>query len=324
MNSSPRVAVSSNGSRSGGGGRVTARPGPEDDSASAGSCPWQVFGVRVRQLRSQADASPADLALGEVCSPALLRAIEEGSAQPMRATAEYLDRRLQAGGRLLDSWARAVITTHLEASPNIEPLARQAARVWEFAPGQLPRPLQTENYAQALAQARRPGSFGPAQREEHRRQARSLHTGGIEHLLIVNEAVLRAMPGPISVTREQLQHLRRLLDRDRLSLQVIPAQAHNHPCPAGTFRLLDVSPSHRLVHLPAPCGPGQLATTPAEASEYAALFTALAAAALPREDSAALLERLSREHTQSPPALPPAPAAPSEASARLAPLAGRV
>ncbi|GAA0983620.1 MULTISPECIES: hypothetical protein [Nocardiopsidaceae] len=53
----------------------------------------------------------------EVCEASGLRRVEEGDTAVPRHLAEYLDRKLDAQGSLVNAWARATLNTHLASGP---------------------------------------------------------------------------------------------------------------------------------------------------------------------------------------------------------------
>ncbi len=283
--------------------QVRTEPSPERSE-------WERFGTRVRQLRTRAGLSPDDLALREVCWPGLLERIESGEHAPARHLAHYLDRKIDTKGVLLDSWARALIQSHLDDGGPVEPLQSEARQIREFNPGVIPEFFQTEDYARALAEASRPLDASVPHAEAARAQQVRVPLYNTcappFYGMVLNESVLCEVVGNPEVMRAQLEHLARAVSRDHISLHVIPTGTRHHPCRSGPFRVLSFSPHHQVAYVPVPCGPGPLITDSTHTAAYADLFEALKGEALPRSATFDLLERIG-DRAKSPQAITAGP-----------------
>lgn len=260
------------------GGRRGAGGAESEGRGSSGRGEWEVFGRRVEELRSAAGLTPSDLTMREVLSAAELREIERGTTVPTRCTAGYLDRRTGAKGRLVNSWARATINTHLADGSRPHELDRSAHTIREFSPGTIPSPLRSHDYTTALGRFYGHGTprDGVWNRLDDLR-------------VVVNETAMRTPVGGPEVMREQLRRIVGSIRHSGLRLQIVPQCAVEHPCPMGPFRLLSLGPAYTVAHVLAPCGDGQLVTAPSEVQAFSDLFEDLRAAALPTADSLDLL-----------------------------------
>ncbi|MEU0237524.1 helix-turn-helix transcriptional regulator [Nocardiopsis sp. NPDC006198] len=239
---------------------------------------WKRFGRRVGELREAAGLSFNDLAMREVCEASELRRVEEGGTAVPRYLAEYLDRKLNAQGSLVNAWARSTLNTHLASGARPHELDSSVSALREFHPGALPTTVQTHAYATALGRAR---GQAPGQ---------SIGWNSTASLrVVVNEAAVRARVGGSEVMREQLGRLIGSMRAGGLCLQVVPADVAEHPCPMGPFRLLSLGPVYTVAHLVSPCGDGQLVSAPQEVRAFSDLFEDLRGAALPGGDSLDLL-----------------------------------
>ncbi|MEU3020902.1 DUF5753 domain-containing protein [Nocardiopsis sp. NPDC007018] len=239
---------------------------------------WKQFGKQVGELREVAGLSAHDLVMREVCEASELRRVEEGSPVP-RHLAEYLDRKLNAQGSLVNAWARSTLNTHLESGARPHELDSSVSSLREFHPGALPTTVQTHAYATALRRA-----WG---RAGGRSTTGWNSTASLR--VVVNEAAVRTPVGGTKVMREQLSRLISSMRGGGLCLQVIPAVVAEHPCPMGPFRLLSLGPVYTVAHLVSPCGDGQLISAPQEARAFADLFEDLRGEALPVSESLDLL-----------------------------------
>ncbi|MFD3686421.1 helix-turn-helix domain-containing protein [Nocardiopsis sp. NPDC058631] len=245
--------------------------GGGQDSAALG---WERFGRRVGELREAAGLSAQDLVVREVCEASELRRVEEGGSAVPRHLAEYLDRKLNAQGSLVNAWARSTLNTHLESGARPHELDSSVSSLREFHPGALPTTVQTYAYATALGRVR----GKPTGQSIGWNRTASLR-------VVVNEAAVRTPVGGAKVMREQLSRIIGSMRDSGLCLQVIPADVAEHPCPMGPFRLLSLGSVYTVAHLVSPCGDGQLISAPQEARAFADLFEDLRGAALPVSDS---------------------------------------
>ncbi|MEV6820774.1 helix-turn-helix transcriptional regulator [Nocardiopsis dassonvillei] len=253
----------------------------------SGSGEWQAFGRRVEQLRLAAGLSHEDLAMREALSADELRRVESGTTVPFRSTANYLDGRTGARGRLVNAWARATINAHLASGAPPHGLDSGAGTVREFHPGLIPASLQTHDYSTALGRNHGRGRKSGWNRSDGLR-------------VVVNENALRTAIGGREVMREQLRRLRGSVRDSGLRFQIIPREAREHPCPMGPFRLLTLGPSYTVAHVMAPCGDGQLITEPGDVQAFIDLFEDLRGAALPTAESLDLLTDIAAAFESTP------------------------
>lgn len=87
------------------------------------------------------------------------------------------------------------------------------------------------------------------------------------------------------MTRAQLTHLHHLAQADGISVHLLPDGTGFHPGLGGAFWTLSFSPSHTLVYIPHPRGPGQVISEVSQVKSYTDLFATLQGAALPVEES---------------------------------------
>ena len=165
-------------------------------------------------------------------------------------------------------------------------------RIYEsqFVPGL----MQTEGYVRAIRLASHPGAT-----EERLRRSVELRLERQRHVhaqivAVVDETVLRRLPGEPEVVRGQLA---RMMERaESGDLQVLPLAVRVHPAMNGAFTLLrfDDTPEMDLVYIDTERG-GMYFERPADLIRYGDIFARLRELALSPEASLALMASLSRE-----------------------------
>ena len=264
------------------------------------------LGTRLRELRQEhcMRLDTAAAALGVV--PSTLSRIETGKA-PARAgyvrilldlyqvddPAERQDLAgLAAHGRR-DNWCAAAADLLAPEAMRYLGLETAATQIRLFAATVIPGLLQTPDYAMAAWQAARPGlTATQADRLAgltcHRQQTR---TGRTLHA-VIDEAALLRPPGTPALMAAQLAHLARAAGDSSVTVQILPL-AVPWPVLSPPFTLLTFGPADPdAACVPGPAGRPALITAVRAVGVRAAAFAALAAAALPPDESAALITRL--------------------------------
>jgi transcriptional regulator with XRE-family HTH domain len=121
-------------------------------------------------------------------------------------------------------------------------LEAEAAEINTFESIVLPGLLQTEEYARAVILGGSPG-IGAAELDSRvtvRMQRQQILTGSKAAMLsaVVDEGAIRRAVGGAEVMRPQLDHLRELIERPNIELQVMPFRAGAHAAVAGPFTIL--------------------------------------------------------------------------------------
>lgn len=173
-------------------------------------------------------------------------------------------------------------------------LEADAAEIHTFELQFVPGLLQTAEYVRALRIAAHPEATEEQLcRSVELRMERQSHVRA-SLLAIVDEAVLRRLPGGPEVVRGQLRRM--LTHAERGELQVLPFAACVHPAMTGAFTLLrfDDTPEMDLVYVDTERG-GMYFERPADLIRYGDIFARLRDLSLSPEESAAMLASLSRE-----------------------------
>ncbi|HWH00414.1 MAG TPA: helix-turn-helix transcriptional regulator [Pilimelia sp.] len=164
----------------------------------------------------------------------------------------------------------------------------------------VPGLLQTREYAEAMIRAARPDI--PASEVERRvrvrlgRQSLLIQDDPIALWAVLDEAVLSRPVGGDAVMRAQLIRLREAAELPNVTLQILPFEAGAHAGMDGTFAILefpeDGDPD--VVYAENATG-GLFLEKRDELRKYTFIFDQVRAAALPPEESTALLGRLAKE-----------------------------
>ncbi len=169
---------------------------------------------------------------------------------------------------------------HVFGSTYLEFLETEKASsaILTYAPVQVPRLLQTADYARAVIAA------DPNVPEQARaalaaaelaRQQVTLHEHQTGLTAVIGEAALRHQIGSTEVTRAQLRHLIEVSTTcPEISIHILPFAAGEHASSGAGFSVLQFSqvPSLGLVHIDGPAG-GICIDTPAAVAAYTRAFT---------------------------------------------------
>ncbi|WP_435179253.1 helix-turn-helix domain-containing protein [Actinacidiphila sp. bgisy145] len=294
-------------------GRFTARK--LDPALSARS----LYGAELRYYRERAGLTLGELADMLHIELSYLARIEQGERRFDPELADVLDRLLDTGG----FFVRNLTAGRSAPDPNkLSPLAdweRLAATIKEWDATLVPGLLQTDAYAKAVAETYAPLlADRPTRYRWEARLSRTpvLHDPkGPRYLAVLGEAVLhRGLGGPATMA-EQLHSLAALIRRRRITVRVLPLAATPHPTGTdGALRLMTYADESPALHFTAH-HTGNHFTDPGAVNLAHLTHDLLTAAALPPEDSLALIESTAADYR----ARTPAPSAAGERSARARP-----
>jgi hypothetical protein len=173
-------------------------------------------------------------------------------------------------------------------------IEKAASAILAYAPVQVPRLLQTPDYARAVISADPdvPEHAEAAQAAaELARQQATLHEHRTGLTALIGEAALRQRVGSTEVTRAQLRYLADVTAScPDVSIRILPFAAGEYAGTSAGFSILQFSqiPSLGLIHVDGPAG-GICLDTPAAVAAYTRTFTHLQLVSLTRQESAARL-----------------------------------
>jgi len=179
-------------------------------------------------------------------------------------------------------------------------LEAAAKRIRAYEQQVVPGLLQTEKYAKAMLHTARPDiDQDEAERRVRvrmQRQSLLIQDDPIELWVVLDEAVLSRPVGGDAVMREQLVRLLDATELPNVTLQILPFAAGAHAGMDGTFAILDFPDEQDPDVVFAENATGGLFIEKAdELLKYHVIFRSLHAAALPAEDSAAMLADVAKE-----------------------------
>jgi transcriptional regulator with XRE-family HTH domain len=155
----------------------------------------------------------------------------------------------------------------------------------EVVPGE----LQTEQYARALFGAEQPARTEAADRHVKLRMQRQktlfARRPATRLVTVLGEGALTRPVGGDAVLKAQIEHLRRVAQRDNIEIGVLPFAVGAHAAMAGAFRILDFDDPEDpdVVYLESHVGALYLEEA-AEVNEYRRIFELIRKDAVPVED----------------------------------------
>lgn len=182
-------------------------------------------------------------------------------------------------------------------------LEADAERLRQWETGLVPGLLQTAAYAREIITAASVPSITPTEvdaRVEVRQARQAVLTrpdGPLELWAVIHEAALHARLARPNVMRDQLRRLRELAELPSVTVQVMPLNGPPHPGVTSSFSLLEFpDPGEEVVLMENVLGYAYLDPEDRQvARAFISAFERIVAAALPVEDSLALISRLEEE-----------------------------
>lgn len=262
-----------------------------DPSAS----PLDFYGSELRRLREGAGLNQAELGGCIFCTGSLVGQIETAKKVPTRDFSERLDAALGTDGtfsRLVGLVLRSQLPSWFQAYAEME---ARATYISTFQAQVVYGLLQTESYARAVLGARTDDNLDTrvAARMDRQRILAREHPPPM--WVVLSEAVLHQEIGGREVTRNQLSHLLQVNEqREWVRVQILPFAAGAHAGLPGSFNLLRFDADPDLVYTE-DFIQGHMTANPEALREGSLRYDHLQAAALPVEESSALIARVMEE-----------------------------
>ncbi|MFC9791306.1 Scr1 family TA system antitoxin-like transcriptional regulator [Streptomyces sp. NPDC127584] len=261
-----------------------------DPSAS----PLDYFGSELRRLREEAGLNQSQLGDVVYCTGSLIGQIETAKKVPTRKFSEQLDAALMTGGsfsRMVGLVLKSQLPTWFQPYADME---ARAAYISTYQSQLVYGLLQTRTYARAVLSVDNPERSDELVEARMDRQ-RILDR---EHppvvCVVLDESALRRTIGGAEVMRDQLAHLLSFLNHPWVQVQIIPFDAGEHPALLGSFTLLRFDDDPDIFYAES-YDSGHMTANSQVIRERSVGYARLQAAALSREGSAALIERVMRE-----------------------------
>ncbi|OWA07709.1 transcriptional regulator [Streptomyces sp. CS159] len=216
---------------------------------------WEVdpddeWGVAVlttvgRQLKLRREAvgmRVGDFAVAVGYGEDLVYKVEGGKRIPRREYLEKADQVLDAGGLVAAAWEDVKRVRYPKQVRDLAKLESRAVESLSYATHNLHGLVQTDEYARALLNTRRPAlSEGELDRAVAARMARrtiSDRDPAPELSFVQEEATLRRPVGGKMVLLRQLEHLLEVARLRHVEVQVMPTSRGDHPGTGGRIQVL--------------------------------------------------------------------------------------
>lgn len=210
------------------------------------------YGREVARLRSEAELTQTSLATRVQSSKSQISDVECGKAPPSVKLRKALDEAI-GFGRLTRLWEDLTGSGRAPWLSEIATAIQDAQAVWEYQALAFPSYLQTEAYARALVSASAPW-LSPEEltKSVDERMTRATHfVDALRPLLwlVLDQSLLSRRYGGVITAREQLSHLADLAERERITLQIMPADHPRRPGNSGSFRVITLQDSTELAYV---------------------------------------------------------------------------
>ncbi|KOU33314.1 helix-turn-helix domain-containing protein [Streptomyces sp. WM6378] len=255
------------------------------------------YGKELRWKREAAGLTLQQLVGGSFYGLSYLSEIERGHRRMPHDLAEHVDRKLKTDGffaRNCEDVRKAKRADHGSYFKRILEVEKNAERIEEWCTTWIPGLLQTEPYARAVVRAAHPSEAqAQADAKVYERLARAeiFDTGRLrpEYWVILHESLLRQPILPPSEMAEQFNHIAELTHRHRITPQILPWNSTAQPMLAGAVLSLDFPDAPPLVYTESAYS-GETIDDPTPVKQYRRSYDRLRAAALPPEESLAVIE----------------------------------
>ncbi|WP_327429240.1 helix-turn-helix domain-containing protein [Streptomyces sp. NBC_01236] len=257
-----------------------------------------IYGDWLKAQREAAGLTQQQLADTAVMTRSHIAHIEAGRRVPSKEDARRLDRALNTGNVLssfLPQDNRAV-ADHFEAAREFE---QQATMIREFALSYVPGILQTERYARAVLSV----AFPPLSEEECDRAVvtRLERAKILAHPVtpvvwaLLDEAVLRRPVGGPEVMAEQIMHIVRLVEVERVRVYVMPFGLGAHPLLQSMLTLMWFEDQPPVTYVEG-LHTGKVHDAPAMVERFRGAYDLALGDALPLKESLALMRATAKDY----------------------------
>ncbi|WP_165498531.1 helix-turn-helix domain-containing protein [Streptomonospora litoralis] len=254
----------------------------------------QRFGREIARTRKMADVTQDALARELGVSPSHISNIERGYRSPVASFVPKLDAALQVDGRLVRLWGELTGSGRPAWLAEVATLIREASAVMDYQNAVLPGLLQTESYARELITAGTPwaSSDDVAVAVDERMRRAQEFVNAEEPLLwvVLDQTIIQRKFVPEAVRREQLDQIVRLVESERISVQVVATHYLGHPGLTGPFKVITPGSGADVVYAES-IHEGQVITAAQDVARYRLLFGRLQAVALGPAESLLMIRR---------------------------------
>ncbi|MEU0627871.1 helix-turn-helix transcriptional regulator [Streptomyces sp. NPDC005989] len=256
------------------------------------------YGDWLKAQREAAGLTQQELADTAIMTRSHISHIEAGRRIPSKEDAQRLDKALNTGNVLssfLPDGDDDTIADYFEPARQLE---QQATMIREFALSFVPGILQTEGYARTVLGA----AFPPRSDEERDRhivtrlERAKILDDPVTPVVwaLLDETVLRRPVGGPGVMAEQITHIVRLVENERIRVHVMPLALGLHPMLDGMLTLMSFEDQPPAAYSEGQ-RTGRLHDSPSVVQELQVRYDLALSDALPLKESLALLRATAKE-----------------------------
>jgi transcriptional regulator with XRE-family HTH domain len=259
---------------------------------------WVRFGTELRAHRAVRGWTQVQFGKEIGYSGSFVSDVERGDRGVVEDFAKACDTTFGTPGTFLRMWEDAHRSLFPVWFAPVVPLQREAEKITGWELGSVPGLLQTEDYARAVAKARKP--HGDEEAIERIVQARMERQGVLSRpkppmlWYIIHEGVLRQRTGGTEVMAVQLDRLIKAAEAPGIVIQVLPFSAQANPGMDGLLYLYERTGQPMVAYCET-YGGARVINDATEVSDLVTVMGMLRAAALPPWDSTGLLRRIRRD-----------------------------
>ncbi|KPC62102.1 helix-turn-helix domain-containing protein [Streptomyces chattanoogensis] len=255
------------------------------------------YGKELRWKREKAGRTLKETVEGSYFGTSYLSEIERGQRRIPETLASHIDRALETDGffaRHCEDVRNAKPSGHADYFAEVAEAAWRARDIEDWDPTLILGPLQLEPYIRAVVHAAHPEDTEEevASKVAARREyaGRFESTTAPERWVVLHESILKQPIIGDDEMAEQLAHVAALARRRCFVPQILPVKGRAHPFMTGTTRIMTFCDAPPLVYVEGMYS-GQTIDDSGIVRRYQKAYDRLRAAALPPEESLAMIEK---------------------------------
>lgn len=243
----------------------------------------KTFGRELRRLRGETELTQQALARrvsqrGTTISDSHVSDIENGRATARPWLRKLLDEILESDGRLEQLWEELTGSGRQVWLHEVTKRTHAADALFEYQPLVFPGYLQTQDYSYALIRYGAPWlsqeQVLSLAKERNDRAKRMAEAASPLIWLIIDQSVLWRRYGSPQVQRDQLAHVAQQIERERITVQMLPVRAPRHAGTSGPRRIITTADEPEVVYMES-AEEGRIISGSADISRSRMVFTAL-------------------------------------------------
>ncbi|MCP3014858.1 helix-turn-helix domain-containing protein [Nocardiopsis dassonvillei] len=261
----------------------------------------KAFGHELRRLRGETELTQKALARrvsqrGTTISDSHVSDIENGRATARPWLRKLLDEILESDGRLERFWEELTGSGRQVWLHEVTKRTHAADALFEYQPLVFPGYLQTQDYSYALIRYGAPWlsqeQVLSLAKERSDRAKRMAEAASPVIWLIIDQSVLWRRYGSPQVQRDQLAYVAQQIERERITVQMLPVRAPRHPGTSGPRRIITTADEPEVVYMES-AEEGRIISGSADISRSRMVFTALQGASRgPQETLQAIYDEM--------------------------------